>query len=230
MITPALLANTARWRKVGSTWVEPGTGAAVEVRRGQLVALALHERPQVVDVNIFRQDDPRETFGASVTRPIHGTHVEVGDELLSVPPWERPLARVVGDTVAAPDGSDARAPRSHDLLFGRCSSALRRHLYGEATPGCQENLAAAIAPFGLTEHDVHDPLNVFMHTGVEGRDIFFVPPVARGGDVFVLEMLADCLVAASACPGMSSGPSPGGVEISTYAAVSPGTAPAAGGS
>lgn len=226
MISLDELQDRSRWHQAGSTWVGPGTGAALDAAAGQVVVFRLRERPQVVDLNLFRRPGLRERFGASVTRPIHGTHLSVGDELLSCPPWERAMARVVGDSVSERSAAHGEhAARSHDLLFGRCSSALRRHLYDSDTPGCQENLAGAIAPFGLTEHDVHDPLNVFMHTGVDDGKIFFAPPAAREGDMFAIELLLDCLVAVSACPGMSSGPDPGGVEVVTFARVAPSEVP-----
>lgn len=61
---------------------------------------------------------------------------------------------------------------------------------------------------------MHDPFNVFMRTGVdsEGR-LFFTPPAAGAGDHLDLRMAVDAVVALSACPGRSSGPSPAGVTV-----------------
>ncbi|HEX5541351.1 MAG TPA: urea carboxylase-associated family protein [Micromonospora sp.] len=210
--------------------VPTGTGRAFTALTGQLVVFSLIEGTQVVDLNVFNRHDLRERFGSSVTRPIHGTHVGVGDALLSCPPWERPMARVVGNTVVDVEPVEGAQPRtaSHDLLFGRCSRALRRHLYGSDTPGCQEILAAAIEPFGLTEYDVHDPLNIFMRTGIDDRrELFFVEPCAGPGDSFELLMEVDGLLAMSSCPGRSSGRSPRGAHVTVLAPVSaaPGDGP-----
>src|SRR5262249_56327899 len=73
-------------------------------------------------------------------------------------------------------------------------------------PSCQQNLASAISAFGLTEYDVHDPLNLFMTTGLneDGRP-FYLPSVAKKDDF--VELVADiaCIIPLSALPGGSSG-------------------------
>jgi uncharacterized protein YcgI (DUF1989 family) len=154
-----------------------------------------------------------------VTRPVHGSHLTEGDSLLTCPPWEREIARVELDTLQgkAPR-HDSAVTRPHDMLFGRCSAALRERIYGSRTPGCQETLAAAIAAHGLSELAVHDPLNIFMRTGID-RDgkLFFADPQAGPGVAFALSFTMDALVALSCCPGRSSGPSPGGVTVDVLA-------------
>ena len=75
------------------------------------------------------------------------------------------------------------------------------------SPNGQFNLEAWIAEFNLTlDFALHDPLNVFMKTGMDedGR-IFSVAPDAKDGDYIELLAEMDCLVAVSACP--SGGPS-----------------------
>lgn len=192
-----------------------GEGLAFRAQAGYLVRFTPTRNSQVVDLNLFRLDDPREHFSASVTRPVHGSHLTEGDSLLTGPPWEREIARVELDTLQgkAPR-HDGAVTRSHDLLFGRCSAALRARMYGSRTAGCQETLAAAIAAHGLSELAVHDPLNIFMRTGIDrdGR-LFFADPDAGPDDAFTLRLAMDALVALSCCPGRSSGPSPGGVTV-----------------
>ena len=72
---------------------------------------------------------------------------------------------------------------------------------------CNDNLAEAIAEFGLGPEHVHDPLNIFMTTGLNdlGKP-FYLPSDAKKGDYVELFAEIDCLVAVSACPGGSSGP------------------------
>jgi uncharacterized protein YcgI (DUF1989 family) len=67
----------------------------------------------------------------------------------------------------------------------------------------------------LTDHDVVDPFNIFMTTGVDDSDqLFFVPSIARAGDYLEMRARLNCLVAVSACPGASSGPVGHDVAIS----------------
>jgi uncharacterized protein YcgI (DUF1989 family) len=187
--------------------VPPRAGHSFVMETNQTVRIELPEGPQVVDVIAFHRDNTTERFSSSVTRQAFGSHLTEGDALLSVPPWERPLLEVRVDSLAgrvAPSGSGALP---HDLLFGRCTRALRRRLYGEDSPGCHENLASAIRHYGLTEHDVHDPFNAFMTTGLDANGkLFFEPSIARPGDHLELLACVPCLVAVSTCPGASSGP------------------------
>lgn len=202
-------------RVVASHTIEVGEGLAFPAREGQFVQFTPTRNSQVVDLNLFRLNDPREHFSASVTRPVHGSHLVEGDRLLTCPPWERLIAWVDRDTLRGKaTRQEGSVTRSHDLLFGRCSAALREHLYGSRTPGCQEILAGAIAAHGLSELAVHDPLNIFMRTGIdEDGKLFFADPEAGPDDVFALVLAMDTLVALSCCPGRSSGPSPGGVTV-----------------
>ena len=194
--------------------VPPRTGRAFELQRGQHLRIVLPDGPQVVDLDAFNLDDLAECFSSSELRRQAG-HLTVGHQLLSIPPWQRPMLTITADTVPRDPGS--RGTLSHDLLYGRCSRRSRIERYASDTPGCQDNLAEAIAPYSLTPMDVHDPFNVFMNTGVGPDDqLFFDPPAARAGDY--LELLAElnCLIAVSTCPGASSGPEPHAVHFEIY--------------
>jgi uncharacterized protein YcgI (DUF1989 family) len=101
----------------------------------------------------------------------------------------------------------------HDVVMGRCSQKLREWRYQQATPGCQEILAAAIEPFGLGPEHVHDPLNLFMATALgEDERFFFDASDAREGEFVDLRAEIDCLVAISACPGACTSDSAVGLE------------------
>jgi uncharacterized protein YcgI (DUF1989 family) len=201
--------------KLVDTFTIPAkTGKAFQVRQGQHLRVIELEGPQVCDFDAFNFDDPREWFSSAVTRSRGGVHPTTGATLWSRPPWERVILTIVADTVqhqTSPAGA-----RGHDLIFSRCSGKRQRDKYGRDTHGCQENLAAAIEPFGLDELCVHDPLNLFMKTGLtpEGK-MFHEPPDAKAGDYVELRAEINCLIAISACPGVSSGGShrPLGIEI-----------------
>jgi uncharacterized protein YcgI (DUF1989 family) len=201
-------------RTVETFLVPKATGKAFRVQKGQLLRISQPEGPQVVDFDAFNAENPKEYLGSSVTRREEGIHVTVGSKLWTCAPWERHMFTIVADTVDHhPCESGAR---SHDFLMGRCSRVRRRKRWGTDTPGCQEILAAAIEPFGLTEDYVHDPFNIFMKTGIaKDSKTFWEPSDARKGDYIDLVPEMDCIVAISACPGLSSGTGafPVGVEI-----------------
>jgi uncharacterized protein YcgI (DUF1989 family) len=57
-------------------------------------------------------------------------------------------------------------------------------------------------PYGLTELDIHDVLNVFQCTGLNDRDQYFMKACpAKSGDFFEFFAEIDLLCALSTCPG-----------------------------
>ena len=74
----------------------------------------------------------------------------------------------------------------HDTLGTRCDPYVSQMLSGvDFDYHCHSNLVRAILPFGLTEFDVHDVLNVFQCTGLNDNDEYFMKTCpARPGDHF----------------------------------------------
>jgi uncharacterized protein len=190
-------------------------GRAYAVEAGQIVRVSCPEGSQVADMCVFAKEDPSEQFWSGRTRVVHGGHLKVGDHLWSRPPKSRPMMTLIADTV---DHKPlAFGARSHDLLFCRCDARMYKRLYNlDNARNCNDNLAEAVAAFGLAPTEVHDPFNVFMTTGIndEGRP-FYLPSDSKQGDFVELYAEIGCIVALSACPGGSAGPksNPLGVAI-----------------
>jgi uncharacterized protein YcgI (DUF1989 family) len=201
----AVASGEVERRKVDQFTIKARTGRGFLVPRGQVMRLCCADGPQVGDMIVFNADDHSETFWAARTRVIHGGHLTTGHQLWSTPPRMRPMMTLIADTVPS-DGLDHGA-KPHDLLFCRCDARFYEIVHdAPQAPNCQDNLARAIAEFGLGPEKVHDPLNVFMTTGLnaEGQP-FYLPCAADKGDYVELIAEIDCLVAISACPGGSSG-------------------------
>ncbi|HLJ18953.1 MAG TPA: urea carboxylase-associated family protein [Stellaceae bacterium] len=200
---------------VMSTQIPAREGRAFRVGEGQVLRVRCAEGPQVADLIAFNADDPREKFWQARTRVVHGGHLGVGEQLWSIPPWTRPMMTLITDTVAHGDLADGA--RSHDLLFCRCDARLYELVHKRVGPNCNDNLAAAIAPFGLGPGDVHDPFNIFMTTGLNrsGKP-FYLPSDARKGDYVDLLAEMNVLVAISACPGGSSGQQSHPLEVEIF--------------
>ena len=63
-------------------------------------------------------------------------------------------------------------------------------------------MTRAVAPYGLTEFDVHDVLNVFQVTGLNNDDEYFMrASPAAAGDYLEFFAETDLLCALSTCPG-----------------------------
>jgi len=67
---------------------------------------------------------------------------------------------------------------------------------------CHSNLVRSILPYGLTEFDVHDVLNVFQVTGLDSQGRYFMEASPATKDSFLTFFAElDLLCALSTCPG-----------------------------
>src|SRR5579862_1689126 len=132
------------------------SGRAWTVPAGHIFRIVTLEGPQVADLNIWNRHNPRERFWASRSRQLQAAHVTVFDRLWSCLPFLRPLVTITDDSLAG-YGVDGDGARVHDLLGTRCDPYVNRMLTGEDFHfHCHSNLVRAVAPYGLTEFDVHD--------------------------------------------------------------------------
>jgi uncharacterized protein len=178
------------------------SGRAWTVPAGHVCRFSIIEGPQVLDLNLWNREDPRERFWAARTRQFYGAHVTTGDRLWSTLPFLRPLATFVGDSLEY--GLDEHGAGCHDLLGTRCDPYVNQLLAGTVYDfHCHSNLVRAVLPFGLTEFDVHDVINLFQVTGLMPGDerYFMKTSPARVGDHVDLFAEIDLLMAASTCPG-----------------------------
>ncbi|GAB3458686.1 DUF1989 domain-containing protein [Streptomonospora sediminis] len=197
-----LAAAAAEHETVEAFTLPIRSGRAWEVPAGHLCRISTPEGPQVGDLNIWNRHDPRERMWAARTRQLQAAHVTTYDRLWSTLPFLRPLATITADSLAG-YGTDAEGGRVHDLLGTRCDPYVNRMLTGEDFDfHCHSNLTRAVMPYGLTEFDVHDVLNVFQCTGLNGEDRYFMKASpAREGDHIEFFAETDLLMALSTCPG-----------------------------
>lgn len=169
--------------------MEPGTGKALEVRKGQILKIEQIAGPQCVDFNCFNLHDYKEAMHAGRIRAVHGLKPTGGDFIWSAPPRERAMMFILADTVG-----------SNDVMFARCSAYLYESAYGFAAhTNCHDIQAEAQREYGLTPDDVHDSLNFFMETGVEGDRAVIKRLDAKAGDYVELLALIDVLAVPNVC-------------------------------
>src|ERR1700758_5854327 len=127
-------------------------GAAVEATRGQVVRVIDVEGAQVGDLVCFNRRDLGEAYSPQNTVLFNRTiYPKVGAVLVSN--RGRVMMRLVADTGGV-----------HDLICGSCSDEYYRNRLDHHEPhrSCRNNLAEAMAPFGVILDDIPFSFNVFM--------------------------------------------------------------------
>jgi uncharacterized protein YcgI (DUF1989 family) len=165
-------------------------GAAIDVRAGEYLSIVDLEGAQVADFVALRRDDPRRPLSPHQTRStLRRWALRVGDRLVDT--HREPVFEIVRDDVGV-----------HDLFFCACSPALYLQRFGLTDHrSCRVNLLEALAPYGIAEWQLPDPINVFMRTPPRPDGEFeFHPAPSRPGDRLVLRVLADVVAAVSSCP------------------------------
>ena len=170
--------------------MEPGTGKAVPVMRGQILRIEQIGNGQCADFNAFNLHDYKEYFHTGRTRHLHGLFPAEGDMLWSAPPRERPMFTIIRDTVG-----------TNDVQYPRCTGFLYEYQYGfEQHTNCHDILAESIREYGLTPDDVHDSFNFWMHVGVDPDEKLYIKRMmAKPGDYVELLAHFDILAVPNVC-------------------------------
>lgn len=180
----------------GSHRIEPRSGVAFTLNRGQRLAVIDPEGEQVADLVAFVRDDIDEVISSGRTIDYASRlFLTTGDPIYSN--RSNVLLDIVEDTVGR-----------HDFLLTPCSADTFRIIYGDEHPhrGCFGNLAAALEPYGIGPDRIPVAFNVFMHVAIDGTtgEIAVKPPLSRAGDRVVFEAKADLIIGLTACSALQS--------------------------
>ena len=171
--------------------IAPRSGVAFELRRGQRLRVIDPEGEQVADLLAYNREDIGEVLSSGRSLDYAGSiFLGAGDALYSN--RSRVMLRIVEDMVGR-----------HDFLLTPCSAEMFRILYGESEPhrGCFGNLAAALAPWGVSPDMIPTAFNVFMNVQVDGATgkLRVDPPLSRAGDHTVFLAQMDLVIGLTAC-------------------------------
>lgn len=171
--------------------IPPCSGRAVELETGDELVVIDPMGQQVSDLTAFSRDDLAEylSSGRSIDYASK-LWLTTGDVLYSN--RSRPMFTVLEDTCGR-----------HDFTLTPCSRRMFELLYDEeeGRPGCEGNLAAALAPWGIGSDRVPIAFNIFMHVAVDGDTgrIEVRPPLSKAGDFIRLRAEMPLVVAMTAC-------------------------------
>ena len=170
--------------------LEPQTGGALSIARGELLRVIDPRGEQVSDLMSFARDDTSEWLSSGRTIDYANTiYLTTGHTLYSN--RSRPMWTIVEDTVGR-----------HDFLLTPCSPDTFRIIYGNTQPhpSCFQNLVMAFAPYGIAPDTIPTTLNIFMNVDVApSGELSIRPPRSRAGDYLLLRAEMDMIVGVTAC-------------------------------
>ncbi|MEO9180221.1 MAG: urea carboxylase-associated family protein [Acidimicrobiales bacterium] len=170
--------------------VPGGHAAAVIVYEGDLLEVIDLEGEQVCDLIAFASLDRREWLSISHTRATTlRLNLVPGDILQSN--WRRPMLEVLTDDVGM-----------HDLITQMCDERRYRLDYNvDGHRSCRTNFTEVLAPWGIEEWVMPDPVNLFQNAPIHSDRTFGNQvPTSVAGDSIVFRAMLDSIVAGSACP------------------------------
>ena len=199
-------------KQIDEIIVPPRDAKTFKVKSGNFFRIESIEGPQVGDLNLFQADNLEEKFYSGKTRALYGTHISVGDKMLSSFPYLRSLATITWDTLDW-YGYDKDGGSVHDVIGTRCDPyTYKLTSNNDYHYCCHSNLTRALVSEKKNKLDdaekiVHDVLNVFMLTGFtnETKQYFMKSSPVRPGDYLEFFAETDLLGVLSACPGGDCG-------------------------
>jgi uncharacterized protein YcgI (DUF1989 family) len=171
--------------------LEPVTGKAVPVRRGEIFRIEQIDGGTCVDFNAFNLHDYKEFLDCGFTRSFQSFDPRRGEFIWTNAPRGRPMFGIleIADTCEL------------DIVGHRCNRVFEELGWGLSDhANCQDTLAEAVREYGLTPDDVHDSFNLWMATTIDenGHRQFKWNP-ARPGDTIELLAMFDLLAVSVIC-------------------------------
>jgi uncharacterized protein YcgI (DUF1989 family) len=170
--------------------IEPQSGRAFELRRGQLLRVIDPLGEQVSDLIAFGRDQRGEWLSSGRSIDYNDTiFFTSGHALYSN--RSRVMLTIGRDTVGR-----------HDFLYTPCSPETFTLLYKHQGPhpSCFENLSRSLSHFGVEPDNIPTTFNIFMNVEIaaDGR-LAVRPPRSRPGDYIELRAEMDLIIGLTAC-------------------------------
>lgn len=165
-------------------------GKAFRLFSGDEISVINTEGNQVVDTWAFDAKDIQHRLSMELTRRyLLRLRPSVGDKLYTN--YRNPILTLIADT----------SNGMHDTLITACDRATYEKLGCAEHRSCADNLAEALAEFGLSLPFVPGPINLFMNVPItNSMDIELKACEAPPGATVTLRAEIDCYMAFSCCP------------------------------
>ena len=172
--------------------LQPVSGVAVPVYKGEVLRIAQVEGGQCVDFNCYNLHDYKEHMSVG---PSAGFRKVKGDVVMTRHPWACPMLAILEmpDTCV----TDVIAPGCSAPLFQR-RTGLDDHT------NCQHTFSQCIAEYGLSAEDIHNSFNLWMNSAWTEDGKYFSSPNRNTGkkdDYVDFLALMDVLAVPVTCGG-----------------------------
>jgi uncharacterized protein YcgI (DUF1989 family) len=170
--------------------LEPVTGKALPVYKGEVLRITQVGGEQCVDFNAFNLHDYKEYMSVSNSRGTRngGLRPRKGDFIWSVQSRNRPMYYIL----------EMPTTCVTDTLGGRCHAGL--YPPNVVHTNCMDTFAQTVGEYGLTPDDVHDSFNMWMNTEWDSTGQWWiVMNTGRKGDYVDLLALMDTLAVPIVC-------------------------------
>ncbi len=170
--------------------LEPQTGTAFRLSKGQLLSVVDIEGEQVADLVAFNARDPGEVISSGRSIDYANTiYLTRSHQLYSN--RSQPMLTIVRDDVGR-----------HDFLLTPCSRETFQIIYNRSDyhPSCFENLAKHLQQFGIPPDTIPVSFNIFMNVIIKGDGALDIrPPLSRAGDTVTFRAEMDLIIGLTAC-------------------------------
>jgi uncharacterized protein len=170
--------------------IEPQTGAAFTVARGQTLRIIDVAGEQVADLFCFSDGDIEERLSSGHTTDYNGKlFLSTGDTLYSN--RSNPMFTIAADQVGR-----------HIMLYAPCSQMMFESSYGvtDAHPNCLDNLIHNLRSYGARASMITTPFNIFMNVRIDQEGTIMIQsPASKPGDYIDLKAEMDMIVGVTAC-------------------------------
>lgn len=170
--------------------LEPQTGAAFELQRGEILRVIDLEGEQVADLTACNRADKSEWLSSGRSIDYANTIYLTTNHIL-YSNRSRPMLTIVSDDVGR-----------HDFLLTPCSAETFQIIYKHEGhhPSCLENLAMHLKQFGISPDAIPTTFNIFMNVEIAADGALrILPPRSRAGDAITLRAEMDLVVGLTAC-------------------------------
>lgn len=170
--------------------IAPQSGAAFEMKKGDLLTVIDPLGQQVSDMVLFNREDIRERISAGKSMDFEETILLTAGNFL----WSNRSQKMMEILI----DNNGR----NDFLLAPCSPETFKIMYNNPSyhPSCLNNLHQNLKSYGIELDDIPTAFNIFMNVqfDIKGR-LKVLPPTSKAGDFILFKAKMDLIVGLTAC-------------------------------